>query len=170
MGFLDIQSANPNWAKTPWANTETNFGGNNLNYSCPTTEYSASDCAGQIVRWQLIQASNGAASVDWYKWNETIGAIPQYETAYYYMQKYMIGGTFAAPCSFTAANGASTWTCNFAESGGTQALWVWTPNEAGTTFTVPSGYVDYLDLTGAKTAVSAGQTISISVEPILLEQ
>ena len=40
----------------------------------------------------------------------------------------------------------------------------------GASFTVPSGYVDYVDLTGAKTATSGGLSITISVLPITLEQ
>ena len=123
-----------------------------------------------IVRWQLLHASNGAVSVDWYKWNESIGLNSQYETAYYYMMQYLVGGKFAAPCSFTPGGGSSTWTCNFTEAKGTTALWVWTPNEAGTTFTVPSGYIDYVDLSGNSTPVTAGSSITIGVLPIMLEQ
>ena len=155
----------------PWANTETNFNGApppGLNYTCPAAQFSADDCTGQIVRWQLLHDSNGASGLDWYKWNETIGAVPQYETAYYYMIQYLVGGTFAPsqPCS---SSDQITWTCNFTEASGTQALWVWTPSEAGTSFSVPSGYVDYLDLTGNKTSVSSGQSITIGVMPIMLE-
>jgi hypothetical protein len=171
-GTVQNCSAGPvsGWSTTPWANTETNFGGSSqINFACPTT-YSADDCTGQIVRWQLLHASNGGSSVDWYKWNETIGGNPQYETAYYNMMQYMEGGKFTAVCSFTGAGEASTWTCPFTEKSGTSALWVWTPAEAGTTYTVPSGYVDFEDLTGATTTVASGQSIPISVEPILLEQ
>ncbi len=178
--FLSVQYSDPNWKSAPWANTETNFNGSplpGLNYTCPTSSspnppitFSADDCSGMIVRWQLLHASNGAASVDWYKWNESIGLNSQYEAAYYFMMQYLVGGKFSAPCSFTAGGGSSTWICNFTEANGTTALWVWTPNEAGATFTVPTGYVDYLDLTGNSTAVTAGSSITIGVEPIMLEQ
>jgi hypothetical protein len=50
------------------------------------------------------------------------------------------------------------------------ALWVWTTDENGASFTAPSGYVDYVDLTGAQTATSGGSSITISVLPIMLEQ
>ena len=83
---------------------------------------------------------------------------------------HRMAAQFTAVCSFTGAGEASTWTCPFTEKSGTSALWVWTPAEAGTTYTVPSGYVDFEDLTGATTTVASGQSIPIGVEPILLEQ
>jgi hypothetical protein len=89
---------------------------------------------------------------------------------YFNAMHYTVGGHYTAAASFTAGGGASTWTAPFVEANGTQALWVWTPNEAGTSYTVPSGYIDYWDLTGAKTTVTAGQSITIGPEPFLLEQ
>jgi hypothetical protein len=171
--FLSIQASTPGWINTPWADTETNFNGApppGLNYTCPAAQFTAEDCTGRIVRWQLLHDSNGAVGVFWYKWNETIGANQQYETAYYYMMQYLVGGTFSAPCSFTAGGGSSTWTCDFTEADGTSALWIWTPNESGTTYTVPSGYVDYRDLVGGTTSVTAGQQITIGTEPFMLEK
>ena len=86
------------------------------------------------------------------------------------MMQYMVGGKFAGPCAPVAGAGGETWTCNFTEAGGTTALWVWTTNESGTTFTVPSGYIDYLDLTGGKTTVTSGQSLPIGTTPVMLEQ
>jgi hypothetical protein len=166
--YLSNQVSLPAWKNIPWADTETNF--NTQTYSCPAT-FSADDCTGQIVRWQLLHASNGAMNLNWYKWPQTLEENSQYGTVYHYMTQYLLGGKFRGPCTFTAAEAATTWTCNFTESGGAiAALWVWTPNEAGARFTVPSGYVDYLDLTGAKTTVSDGQSINIGPIPIMLEQ
>ncbi|HTW57384.1 MAG TPA: IPT/TIG domain-containing protein [Terriglobales bacterium] len=182
VNFLSIQASTSGWTTTPWADTETNYNGApppGLNYSCPQSSspsppvtFSADDCAGMIARWQLLHDSNGAVSVDWYKWNETIGSNPQYETVYYNLMQYLVGGKFGGPCSFTAANGATTWTCSFTEAppNNTQALWVWTPNEAGTSYTVPSGYTDYKDLQGNTHTVTAGTSITIGVEPFMLEQ
>jgi hypothetical protein len=169
--YLSVQASNPNWVDAPWADTETNFNGSTqVNYQCPSAQYNAQDCTGQIVRWQLLHNSNGSSGVLWYYWLNTIGSNPQYDTAYYYMMQYLVGGTFSSPCSFTAANGASTWTCDFTEANGTVALWVWTPSEAGTTFTVPAGFTDYRDLSGGTTTVTPGQTINIGTEPFMLEQ
>jgi len=165
--FLNAQTSLSEWATTPWANTETNFAPKT--FACPST-FSTEECSGQIVRWQLLHTSNGASSLDWYKWNQTIGANSRYETTYYYMMQYMVGGKFAGPCAPVAGAGGETWTCNFTEAGGTTALWVWTTNESGTTFTVPSGYIDYLDLTGGKTTVTSGQSLPIGTTPVMLEQ
>jgi len=168
--FLNIQSSTAGWSTKPWANTETNFDGApppGLDYTCPSAQFTPDDCTGQIVRWQLLHASNGASSLDWYKWRQTIGLVPQYETAYYYMMRYLVGGKFSAPCSSTTSGGIDTWTCPFTESNGTSALFVWTPTATG--YTVPTGFTDYRDLAGGTTNVTAGQQITIGIEPFMLE-
>jgi hypothetical protein len=169
--FLNIQQSTSGWATVPWANTETNFNGSaQLEYTCPSAQYTTNDCVGQVVRWQILHDSNGASGVWWYYWLDTIGQYPQYEAAYYYMMQYISGGYFTAAASYTATGGVQTWTAPFVEANGTPALWIWTPTEAGTSYTVPSGYVDYRDLSGGTTSVSAGQNITIGVEPVMLEQ
>jgi len=173
VNYLSIQSSTAGWQTTPWADTETNFNGApppGLNYTCPAAQFTAADCTGQIVRWQLLHASNGGRNLAWYKWKQTIGNNSQYQTAYNNMMQYLGSGHFFAPCSSTTNGGISTWTCNFVESSGTNAIWVWTPSESGTTYTVPSGYVDYRDLSGDKTSVTAGHSITIGPKPIMLEQ
>jgi hypothetical protein len=155
------------WASTPWANTESNFNGSSqIFYSCPSDQYTPEDCTGQIVRWQILHDSNGASGLFWYYWFNTIGSNPQYEPVYRQMMQYMVGGRFTAP----AASSGDIWTAPFVESSGTPALWVWTPNESGASFTVPTGYVDYLDLSGITHSVTAGRLIAIGTEPFLLEQ
>jgi hypothetical protein len=99
----------------------------------------------------------------------TIGSAPQNETAYYYMMQHLEGGTFSGPCSFTTNGGIQTWTCNFTEANGTNALFVWTPTEAGASYKVPSGYTDYRDFGGGTTSITGGQTIAIGTEPFMLE-
>jgi len=184
--FLNVQAggsvagcgfpATSNWTSTPWANTETNFSGSaTVNYQCPQPTYSADDCSGQIVRWQILHDSigtngpnNAASGLFWYYWLNTIGSNSQYETAYYYMMQYMVGTKFTAPAS---SPDSITWTAPLLEAdGATQAEWVWTTNESGVSYTVPSGYVDYRDLQGNTTNVTAGSQITIGVEPFLLEQ
>jgi hypothetical protein len=167
--YLNIQNSTAGWGTTPWADTETNFDSNNLGYACPLSEFTADDCAGQIVRWQLLHLSNGAASLDWYKWNQTIGLVPQYETAYALMMQYMIGGKFSGPCSAVTSGGIQTWTCDFTEANGTKALFVWTPTAAGTAYAIPSGYVDYRDFAGNTASVTGGQQVTIGVVPLMLE-
>ncbi len=159
------------WTALPWLVSETNWDPSLL--ACDTTLYTVADCTGQVVRWQAILNSEGALNLSWYWWNATIGdlgASTNYATAYYYMMQYMVGGQFTAACSDTTSGGIQTWTCPFTESGGTTALFVWTPTESGTTYTVPTGYVDYKDLSGSTHTVTAGSNITIGVEPFLLEQ
>jgi hypothetical protein len=163
--YLSTLRSLPGWKKVPWADTETNY--NVDTFACPR-KFSAAECTGQIVRWQLIHSSNGASNLNWYKWNETIGSNAQYETTYYYMMQYLMGGTFGGPC--TTSGSTQTWTCNFTKSDGVAALWVWAPVEAETNFNVPSGYSDYLDMSGVKTTIHAGQSITIGPIPIMLEK
>jgi hypothetical protein len=183
--FINIQAggsvsgcsyaATTQWTKVPWANTETNFSGSaTVDYQCPSI-YNAQDCTGQIVRWQILHDSigtdgpnNAASGVFWYFWLDTIGSNSQYETAYYYMMQYLVGGKFTAQAS---SADEVTWTAPFLESDGTtEALWAWTPNEAGVGYSVPSGYVDYKDLSGNTHTVTTGQQITLSTEPYLLEK
>jgi hypothetical protein len=176
--FLNIQAggsapgcsepATTQWASIPWANTETNFSGSTIvDYQCPPI-YSAEDCTGQIVRWQILHDSNGASGLFWYYWLDTIGSNPQYETAYYYMMQYMLGGKYTAAAS--SSDGGTTWSAPFTESNGTVATWAWTTNEAGTSYSVPSGVVDYKDLSGNTHTAATGQQITLSTEPYLFEQ
>lgn len=187
-GFLDLlsgvtyPSCSPSpisasgWSKVPWVNSETNFSGfEGLQYVCPNSsqttydEYTEADCVGQVVRTQLLHDSNGASGLWWYEWMRTIGGVPQYETAYSYMMQYLLGGSFSGPCSDSTTAGIQTWTCTFNEQNGTNAIWVWTPDEDGVAYTVPAGFADYRDLSGNVTSISVGQSISISVLPLLLE-
>jgi hypothetical protein len=176
LNLVNAQHAVPGWQSVPWANTETNFIGESgdLPYTCPPTEYTPDDCTGQIVRWQLLHASAGASSLVWYKWNITIGSNSQYETAYYYMMQYILGGKFTALCSSVTDNsGDDIWSCPFTESNGTTAAFVWaiTPVEGNSTsYLVPSLYLDYKDLSGNTTTTSGGSSITIGPEPIMLEQ
>lgn len=165
VNYVSAQLSLPAWASTPWANDETNF--DPATFSCPSN-FSSPDCAGQIVRWQLLHDSNGAGGLDWFKWLETIGQNSQYETAYYFMTQYMVGGQFSGPCTPASDAAIETWTCGFTEADGTAALFVWTPNEGGAAFSAPTGYVDYKDFTGATTSVSG--PINIGVVPIMVEQ
>ncbi len=146
--------------------TETNF--DPTTFVCEASLYSTADCAGQPVRWQIIVNSNGVSNVTWFAWFSAIGSVPANETAYYYAMNYLSGGQFTG----VAANVSGTiWTAPFLEASGVSALWVWTPSESGTTFTVPANlnYTDYRDLDGNLTSVTPGQTIAISVEPVMLE-
>jgi hypothetical protein len=174
---LAPNTGTPGWTPLPWVMGETGYDDIHLPYNCNAgntgTPYSTDDCIGQMVRWNLLLFSNGASGLYWYYWNTYIGSQSTsqapYAEAYSYMMQYLVGGKFtiSSPCALISG---TTWTCPFTEANGTAALWVWSTDESGATFTVPTGYVDYLDLTGAKTAANPGGSISISTLPIMLEQ
>lgn len=171
-GDLAPNNLTTGWTALPWVMGETGYDDIHLPYNCnagiTVTPYSTDDCVGQMVRWNLLLFSNGGSGLYWYYWNTYIGSDPQYATAYKYMMQYLVGGKFntSNPCALSSG---TTWTCPFTEASAKAALWVWTTDEAGANFTVPSGFTDYRDLTGTTTTVSAGQSIAISVEPIMLE-
>jgi len=157
------------WTAQPSWLTETNYANSSEPnpYACYTALYNTNDCIGQIVRWQLLLNSNDVVNVTWYSWVPTIGSVSQNEAAYYYMMQYLSGGTLTAICS--SSGSPAVYTCPFIEGNGILALWVWTPSESGTSYTVPSGYTDYRDLGGGTTSITGGQTITIGTEPFMLE-
>ena len=164
------------WTQLPQWHTELSFSntenpGADGPYVCDETVFSAADCAGQVVRAQLLTLGSGsgigASSLMWYSWLLGIGNVGLNDTAYYWMMQYLVGGTVGA-CSNVSG---TVWTCSGTESNGTLTEWVWTTSESsGQTYIVPSGYTDYKDLTGGVTEVTPGTNVAISVEPIMLEQ
>jgi hypothetical protein len=168
--MLAAKAAVSGWATKPWRITETGFQAYTPPYNC--TAFSAADCIGQMVRWQLMVLSGNADGMDWYSWNKNIGSQPNYAEAWSFMMKNLLGGTFISPCS---SPDNVTWTCSFTETSGKKAQWVWTTNSSGGGYAVPSGYSSYSafnlsTLTSGTTPVSAGQSINISTMPLMLEQ
>jgi hypothetical protein len=188
------------WQALPWMLTETNWGWNTyLNppqYGCTTNlqvngGYEPDDCYGQLVRWQLLLNSplsvnsstvNGAANVSWYWWDNTIGDYPggngYYAEAYYYMQKYMMGGALTNVCTIALNSGYHVISCPFTETytdkNGANALWVWTDDtsSSGLPFAVnTSTYPCYWDIWGSPHPFLPGGgtvTIIINYDPIML--
>lgn len=163
--FLYMKDNTTGWASKGWTNTETNFNGTNF-----TCQYTAADCTGQVVRWQLLQDSSGANSVDWYYWNTTIGHNSSYETAYYYMMRYLEGGRFTtSPCSNTT--GTTIWTCRFTDTNSNADIWVWTTNTTAQSYTAPSGYINYWIVAGSNAGTCAAipsTGFTVTVQPYLL--
>jgi hypothetical protein len=163
--FLYMKDHTTGWASKPWINTETNF---NPDYTC--TNSSTADCTGQVVRWQLLQDSSGATSVDWYYWNYTIGRNTSYDPAYYYMMQYLEGGKFTSTCS--NAIEPAIWTCNFTDTNSNADLWVWTTSTTAQSYTPPNGYINYWTIAAGSNGLfcepipSSGFTVT--VEPYLL--
>jgi hypothetical protein len=127
-----------------------------------------------VSRWYILQAAKGVARVVWFLWGtnssgSTAGlgtsTAPLTPAAIAYGQVYdwLTGATFGGPCSVSG----TVWSCQLTRPNGYQALIVW--NTAGSSsFTVPSQYIQFQDLTGNTTKVSGG-TVTIGLMPILLE-
>jgi hypothetical protein len=134
-----------------------------------------------LARYYLLQTSTTVARVYFYAWDTTPTDVALWSPtdttpaaiAYGEMYKWINGATPGGPCS---ANG-TVYTCAYTRSN-YQALAVWdsNPNSScytnGTptcsTFTIPSQYTLYRDLSGNETNVP-GSTIPLSAKPILLE-
>jgi hypothetical protein len=165
--FLYIKDNTTGWSSKPWLNTETNFNGSN--FACSLTGTGATDdCAGEVVRWQLLQDSSAAASVDWYYWNTTVGGNATYEPAYYYMMQYLIGGKFSATCSNPSG---TLWGCTFTDANSNSDAWVWTTSTTAQLYTPPSGYINYwiVEGTNAGTCAAIPSTgFTVTYDPYLL--
>jgi hypothetical protein len=165
--ILDTKNAN-GWTTTPWMNTETG-------YSLPaftcSTQYTAEDCRGQLVRWHVLQyayqgGGGGAYHVGWFNWK--VFSSGGYDTTYYTMMQWLIGASFTTSCT----NQGTVWSCPLTEASGNMALIAW--DTAGNSqYTPASEYVDYQYFNGtyggATEAISAGQGTTVGVVPIMFE-
>ena len=159
--LLYMMANTPGWSTTPWLDTETNFAPST--FACSLSD--TADCTGQIVRWQLLQDASGAASVDWFYWNTTIGGNSNYEPAYYYMMQHLEGGQFTSTCSNTTG---TIWNCPFTDTNGNTDLWVWATNETAQSYS--TSYSDYWTVagSGAGTCTTIPANFTVTVEPYLL--
>jgi hypothetical protein len=158
------------WTTTPWINTETNFA--TITFACPS-QYTAEECDGQLVRWHVLQyayqgGAGGAFHVGWFEWK----SIDEggYDTYYYTMMQWLVGGTFAKSC--TNQRSANVWSCLLTEADGRQALIVW--DASGPSRYKPAReYVAYRYFNGtyggAIQGISPGQSTTIGVVPIMFE-
>jgi hypothetical protein len=168
-----VNAKNTNgWTSTPWMNTESNFV--NTTYTC-SNQYTPLNCQGQLVRWHVMQyalqgGAGGAFHVGWYNWPSIDSGI-DYDTYYYTMMQWLVGGTFTASCSTTEKNG-TLWTCPFTESNGASALIVW--NATGNVqYTPANQYTDYKEMNGtyggAKVNISPGEKTTVGFVPVMFE-
>jgi hypothetical protein len=165
--FLYIKDNTTGWSSKPWLNTETNF---NTSFACTS---SAADCAGQVVRWQLLQDSSAATSVDWYYWNTTVGANTSgndidNEPAYYYMMQYLEGGKFSSTCTNLSG---TIWGCTFTDANSNSDAWVWTTSTTAQAYTPPSGYINYWIVEGSSAGTCAAipsTGFTVTDDPYLL--
>jgi hypothetical protein len=161
----------------PWFDTEDSWG------KAPDEGFEDPDRqAAFLARDFLLQRSMGVARVYWYRWDatQTYGGalwtasdgITEAGTADGEVDAWIDGATLSSACT---VNG-TVWQCGFTRPGGYQALAVWDASQdclngtcTTSSFSVPAGYTQYLDLAGNQTSAGAGSTVQIGAKPILLE-
>lgn len=131
------------------------------------------DQAGFLARLYMLLWSNGVVRHYWYDWNDertgTLSANGKPNTAgnaYTQVESWMKGRTMNTLCSSSSSTGI--WTCGFTGSNGYVAQAVWHPGSSKS-YTAATKYVNYLDLAGVKHTIAKGATVTVGVEPILLQ-
>jgi len=128
--------------------------------------------AGFLARLYLLLWSNGVARHYWYDWNDdTTGTLEVNNvtntagTAYAQVESWMSGRTMSTLC---AENSSGIWTCGLTGPDGYTAQAVWYPG-GNKTYTPPSGFINYLDLGGVQHTISSTASVTVGIEPILLQ-
>jgi uncharacterized protein YjdB len=134
---------------------------------------SATKQAGFVARLYLLLWSNGVARHYGYSWDDAYtgslsvkGVTNTAGTAYAQVESWMTGRTMSTLCSESTSSGI--WTCGFTGINGYESQAVWHP-AGNKSYTPPSQYINYLDLGGKKHTISKGATVTVGVEPILLQ-
>lgn len=134
----------------------------------------AADQAAWLARHLLLEQSMGVQRAFWYAydtpswgtlWTSTSGQNTAAE-AYIQVSKWVTGATLSQPCAEVPTD-PTTFICSYTRPSGYVGQVVWNTAGAGS-YTVPSQYVQYHDLTGAVHGVSSG-AVQTSTSPILLE-
>jgi hypothetical protein len=136
---------------------------------------SASDQAGWLARHLLLEQSIGVQRTFWYAYDQpawgtlwtSTGGLNTAGEAYQQVTQWITGVTVTQPCAEIPAS-PTTFVCSFTRADGYVAQAVWNTAGLATTYTVPSQYVQYRDLTGALHGVVGG-SVEISTSPFLFE-
>jgi hypothetical protein len=94
------------------------------------------------------------------------GVINSVGNAYQQVESWMSGRTMSTLCS---ENSKGIWTCGLTGSNGYSAQVVWHPG-GNSTYSAPSQYVNYLDLSGTQHNISGEATVTVGEDPILLQK
>src|SRR5579872_2248283 len=131
------------------------------------------DQEGFVARLYLLLWSNGVVRHYWYAWNDqntgtlsNNGVINSVGNAYQQVESWMSGRTMSTLCS---ENSKGIWTCGLTGSNGYSAQVVWHPG-GNSTYSAPSQYVNYLDLSGTQHNISGEATLTVGEDPILLQK
>jgi hypothetical protein len=128
--------------------------------SCPAT-LDAAGCIGQFARWYILQFAQGVSEFTWYSWDQLSPAT----SAYGVLDRWLVGASFTAPCS---ADATGVWTCGLLGSTAEPQLLVWNPS-GNSSYDAPVPFTSYQDLSGGSNGIPANRTLTIGVEPIVLE-
>jgi uncharacterized protein (TIGR03437 family) len=125
-----------------------------------------------LARYLLLQAglrvTLNLPVASWFDWSSVSGGYFQPTApglAYNQLFIWLVGASATQPCS-GFSNG--TWVCSFTRSEGYVAQAVWN-TQGGATYTPGPQFVQFRDLAGNTTAISAGTTLNVGPIPILFE-
>jgi len=129
-----------------------------------------------VSRFFIVQASQNLTVAVYFSWLTnpstdlmgfgTTNAETATDQAYTQTHDWLLGSTFAGPCSLS--NGV--WTCGLTSPQGYQEMLVWADTNSSASSYSPSGqFTEYQDLTGAVYPISAGSSVPINEKPLLLE-
>ncbi len=151
----------------PLWDTEHSWGNNTWPMGANEDQQSA-----WLARFLVLSYTKGIQRSFWYGWehfdwgtlyDRTTQQIRKPGIAYREVYNWMIGATFS-PCT---ANGV-VYQCDISRANGYQAKIIWsTGSTVG--YTVPSGYVRLRTIDAQSSTISGGQTISVGMKPVLIE-
>jgi hypothetical protein len=135
--------------------SDTNVWYNRGWYSTPPTN--------PVATTNFTGASGLTVNVTWAGPVPPNGMLPE-GVAYGQVYNWLVGATWG-----TCTEGSPQWTCTLTRAGGYQAEVIWNTDNSVTSVSVPSPYTQYHDLTGnVHTGVGSG-TVTVTGQPILLE-
>jgi hypothetical protein len=142
-----------------------------------------------VARWMLAMASSGTVANFWYAFDDTCwgtmmgygastsaagcgadpvnppGYLPIHQT-WVQMISFLNGATFAGPCT----SSATVWSCTITRTG-YKGTFMWTTAWLQThSVTISSQYRQYRDLHGTVHLLNGATTVTLSNQPLLLEE
>ena len=128
-----------------------------------------------VSRWFILQASENVSIAVWFSEFPfqsglagfgTAGAEAEINQGYEQTYKWIVGATFAGPCTLSGG----LWTCSITSSAGFPELLVWADtNSSSVPYAPPGQFTHFQDLSGVSHEVQPGSSITLNEKPILLE-
>lgn len=152
----------------PMWDTETSWAGDG-NLVTPVMAKQVSFIAKEF----LLNWSVGFSRAGWYAYDggsiwgglwTAAGGATAAATSYQQTYRWMVGASLSTPCTMDSAG---TWTCVLTRPNGYKAQAMWN-SSTSVTISVPTTYVNYLDLAGGVHSFTQ-QQVTIADAPILLE-